>query len=221
MNKTNLELLEVISNYGEEDVKDMLENLSNDLASIELAKRNIINSANELRGLTDKSRESLKKLETIFYKDKDNSLIQHKDLKNVYKVISLLNTELINKTTWSDEEYYKTLTFIRDHGKKKIHNGSFRVHSCFMHDKTTLLDLTEISASTKGTRFNWRKSLDMISLLSFVVYYIDVTGDTSRLGYANFNKYAIETFPLPTDFCLRDNFGDWFTVLDLLGLEES
>lgn len=221
MNKTNLELLEVISNYGEEDVKDMLENLSNDLASIELAKRNIINSANELRGLTDKSRESLKKLETIFYKDKDNSLIQHKDLKNVYKVISLLNTELINKTTWSDEEYYKTLTFIRDHGKKKIHNGSFRVHSCFMHDKTTLLELAEISASTKGTRFNWRKSLDMISLLSFVVYYIDVTGDTSRLGYANFNKYAIETFPLPTDFCLRDNFGDWFTVLDLLGLEES
>lgn len=221
MNKTNLELLEVISNYGEEDVKDMLENLSNDLASIELAKRNIINSANELRGLTDKSRESLKKLETIFYKDKDNSLIQHKDLQNVYKVISLLNTELINKTTWSDEEYYKTLTFIRDHGKKKIHNGSFRVHSCFMHDKTTLLELAEISASTKGTRFNWRKSLDMISLLSFVVYYIDVTGDTSRLGYANFNKYAIETFPLPTDFCLRDNFGDWFTVLDLLGLEES
>lgn len=221
MNKTNLELLEVISNYGEEDVKDMLENLSNDLASIELAKRNIINSANDLRGLTDKSRESLKKLETIFYKDKDNSLIQHKDLQNVYKVISLLNTELINKTTWSDEEYYKTLTFIRDHGKKKIHNGSFRVHSCFMHDKTTLLELAEISASTKGTRFNWRKSLDMISLLSFVVYYIDVTGDTSRLGYANFNKYAIETFPLPTDFCLRDNFGDWFTVLDLLGLEES
>ena len=221
MNKTNLELLEVISNYGEEDVKDMLENLSNDLASIELAKRNIINSANELRGLTDKSRESLKKLETIFYKDKDNSLIQHKDLQNVYKVISLLNTELLNKTTWSDEEYYKTLTFIRDHGKKKIHNGSFRVHSCFMHDKTTLLELAEISASTKGTRFNWRKSLDMISLLSFVVYYIDVTGDTSRLGYANFNKYDIETFPLPTDFCLRDNFGDWFTVLDLLGLEES
>lgn len=221
MNKTNLELLEVISNYGEEDVKDMLENLSNDLASIELAKRNIINSANELRGLTDKSRESLKKLETIFYKDKDNSLIQHKDLKNVYKVISLLNTELINKTTWSDEEYYKTLTFIRDHGKKKIHNGSFSVHSCFMHDKKTLLELAEISASTKGTRFNWRKNLDMISLLSFVVYYIDVTGDTSRLGYANFNKYDIETFPLPTDFCLRDNFGDWFTVLDLLGLEES
>lgn len=221
MVKTNLELLEVISNYGEEDFKVMLENLSNDLASIELAKRNIINSANELRGLTDKSRESLKKLETIFYNDKDNSLIKHKDLQNVYKVISLLNTELINKTTWSDEEYYKTLTFIRDHGKKKIHNGSFRVHSCFMHDKKTLLELAEISASTNGTRFNWRKSLDMISLLSFVVYYIDVTGDTSRLGYANFNKYAIETFPLPTDFCLRDNFGDWFTVLDLLGLEES
>lgn len=221
MIKTNLELLEVISNYGEEDVKDMLENISNDLATIELAKRNIINSANELRGLTDKSRESLKKLETIFYNDKASSLIQHKDLQNVYKVISLLNTELINKTTWSDEEYYKTLTFIRDHGKKKINNGSFRVHSCFIHDKTTLLGLAEISASTNGTRFNWRKSLDMISLLSFVVYYIDVTGDTSRLGYANFNKNAIETFPLPTDFCLRDNFGDWFTVLDLLGLEES